>query len=97
MAAAINISIAGIGTHHRAITITMGTGGSSRTTSGIMSSPSLPNAAELRRIIKETTGREVTTIELYRIWYYFEKVLLCSGLWSEVREVKTTAEQPNLF
>ena len=62
-----------------------------------MAVPSLPNAAELRRIIKETTGRDVSTVEVYRVWHYLNKVLLCSGLWKDTKERPQLAEQPTLF
>lgn len=62
-----------------------------------MTYPSLRDATELQRIIKATTGREASLREVYRIWHYFNKVLLCSGLWRENKEPVRLPAQLDLF
>ena len=64
---------------------------------GQVAVPNKQNAAELQRIIKETTGLEVTLLEVYKIWYYFQKVLLCSGLWRGRGERPPQTDQLSLF
>jgi DNA-binding PadR family transcriptional regulator len=63
----------------------------------IMAFPSKQNALKLQRIIEETTGREVSLKELYSIWHYLQKVLLCSGLWRDSREPTYSSAQESLF
>ena len=62
-----------------------------------MAVPSLQNAAELQRIIKETTGDDASVIEVYKIWHYLEKIFLCTSLWRPERIEARVVNQTSLF
>ena len=55
------------------------------------------NATELRRIIKESTGRDISLGEAYAIWHYLIKLLQL--LWRvDVRpEIPAPPQQLSLF
>lgn len=57
---------------------------------------SLKNAQKLKEIIKETTGDDVSVTEVYRVWHYLNKILLCTGLWRG-RQKPVPDEQRSLF
>jgi hypothetical protein len=61
-----------------------------------MTVPSLKNAADLQRIIKETTGREVTIVQVYKVWHLLQKILLCTSLWAG-KQPRFQSEQLPLF
>ena len=61
-----------------------------------MNFPSLKNAEKLKEIIKETTGDDVTMTEVYRVWHYLNKILLCTSLWRG-RQKRVPEAQRNLF
>ncbi len=59
--------------------------------------PNKQNTAELQRIIKETTGQDVSIRETFRVWHYLNKVLLCTSLWNDDVEPPRARAQQALF
>ena len=55
------------------------------------------SAAELRRIIKESTGRDISLGEAYGIWHYLIKLLQLLWRVEYRREKPPPSEQLSLF
>ena len=52
---------------------------------------------ELRRIIKEATGRDLSLGEAYLLWHYLIKLLQLLWKIEHRRELSWPPNQPNLF
>lgn len=55
------------------------------------------NASELRRIIKESTGRDISLGEAYAIWHYLIKLLQLLWRVEHRKEVPPPPQQLSLF
>lgn len=55
------------------------------------------SAHELRRIIKESTGRDISLGEAYAIWHYLIKLLQLLWHVDNRREIPPPPQQLNLF
>ena len=55
------------------------------------------SAKELQRIIKESTGRDISLGEAYAIWHYLIKLLQLLWRVDNRREIPPPPQQLNLF